>query len=66
MAEQNRVVEVTVHNLSKVQYRTLIGVLWLIAAGVQQDAAFELACAGLFAAFSIGALFAQVEVMRHG
>jgi hypothetical protein len=66
MPEQNKVVEVTVRNLSKVQFRTLAAPLWLIAAGVQSDPMFELACVALFAGFSIGALVAQVEVMRHG
>ncbi|VXD04096.1 hypothetical protein [Pseudomonas sp. 9Ag] len=65
MVERNRVVEVTVHNLSKVQYRTLVGVLWLIAAGVQNNHWYELACTALFAGFSVGALIALIEAIRH-
>ncbi len=66
MAELDQLIHVTVRNLSKVQFRTLVGPLWLIAAGVQSDPVFELACLVLFAGFGIGALVAQVEVLRHG
>jgi hypothetical protein len=66
MAEQDQRIHVTVRNLSKVQFRTFLGVLWLIAAGVQSDQVYELACLVFFAGYGIGALLAQIEVMRHG
>ena len=66
MAEQEKLIHVTVRNLSTVQFRTLVAPLWLIAAGVQSDQKFELACLVLFAGYGIGMLVAQFEAKRNG
>lgn len=66
MAEQDQLIHVTVRNLSKLQFRTLVAPLWLIAAGVQSDPVFELACLVLFAGYGIGMLLAQIEAKRNG
>lgn len=64
MAEQE--IRVPVRNVSKCQFRSLLGPLWLIAAGVQNDPWFELACLLFFVGYSIGALIALHEERRHG
>jgi hypothetical protein len=64
MAEQE--IRVSVRNMSKRQFRSLLSVLWLIAAGVQSDPWFELACVLFFVGYGIGALVALREEVRHG
>lgn len=64
MAEQE--ILVSVRNMSKRQFRTLLIPLWLIAAGVQSDPWFELACLLFFVGYGIGALIALFEERRHG
>lgn len=64
MAEQE--IRVSVRNMSTRQFRSLLGVLWLIAAGVQSDPWFELACLLFFVGYSTGALIALREEKRHG
>lgn len=42
--------------MKRSDYRTIVSILWLIAASLQQTQNFEIACLALFAANSITAL----------
>lgn len=47
--------------MSAVQYRSIMAVLWLIAANVDTNPLTAIACAAFFLAHSVGALVATFD-----